>query len=149
MLTYNQYNRLCASVARVSLAQGRPARPPAAARFIKCLEIGSWPRAKSIAELIDEDILARSHNCLPYSEHELVKALVEVIAEIGPDISRASYVTWREQRLAEVRGEERIPSDALLRQRLGKGGGAWAAVLSNGLKRASELGIPVAKEQAR
>jgi hypothetical protein len=149
MLTYNQYNRLCASVARVSLAQGYPARPPAAARFIKCPEIGSWPRAKYIAGLIDEDVLARSHNCLPYSEHELVKALVEVIAEIGPDISRASYVTWREQRLAEARGEERIPSDALLRQRLGKGGGAWAAVLSNGLKRAAELGIPVAKEQAR
>jgi hypothetical protein len=148
MLTYNQYNRLCASVARVSLAQGHPARPPAAARFIRCPGIGSWPRAKYMAGLIDEDVLARSHNCLPYSEHELVKALVEAIAEIGPDISRASYVTWREQRLAEARGEERIPSDALLRQRLGKGGGAWASVVSNGLKRAAELGIPVAKERA-
>ena len=136
MLTYNQYNRLCASVVRVSLAQGHPARPPAAARFIRCPGIGSWPRAKYIAGLIDEDVLARSHNCLPYSE------------QIGPDISRASYVTWREQRLAEVRGEERVPSDALLRQRLGKGGGAWATVVSNGLKRAAELGIPVAKEQA-
>jgi hypothetical protein len=130
-LTYSQYNRLCASVARVSLAQGNLARPPAAAQFVKCPEIGSWPRAKYLAGLIDEDVLARSHSAQPYSERELVKALVEADAEVGPDISRASYATWRDQRLAEARGEERIPSDALLRQRLGKGGRGWAAVLSN------------------
>jgi hypothetical protein len=148
-LTYSQYNRLCASVARVSLAQGNLARPPAAAQFVKCPEIGSWPRAKYLAGLIDEDVLARSHSAQPYSERELVKALVEAIAEVGPDISRATYATWREQRLAEARGEERIPSDALLRQRLGKDGRAWAAVLSSGLKRAAELRIAVPREQAR
>jgi hypothetical protein len=148
-LTYSQYNRLCASVARVSLAQGNLARPPAAAQFVKCSGIGSWPRAKYLAGLIDEDVLARSHSAQPYSEHELVKALVEAVAEVGPDISRTSYMTWREQRLAKTRGEERVPSDALLRQRLGKGSGAWAAVLSNGLKRAAELRIAVPREQAR
>jgi hypothetical protein len=148
-LTYSQYNRLCASVARVSLAQGNLARPPAAAQFVKCPEIGSWPRAKYLAGLIDEDVLARSHSAQPYSELELVKALVEAVAEVGPDISRASYATWREQRLAEARGEERIPSDALLRQRLGNDSGAWAAVLSNCLKRAAKLGIAAPEEQAR
>jgi hypothetical protein len=80
-LTYSQYNRLCASVARVSLAQGNLARPPAAAQFVKCPEIGSWPRAKYLAGLIDEDVLARSHSAQPYSERELVKALVKAIAE--------------------------------------------------------------------
>ena len=42
------------------------------------------------------------------------------------------------RRLPEARGGERIPSEALLRQRLGRGGGAWATVVSNGLKRAAE-----------
>jgi hypothetical protein len=68
---------------------------------------------------------------------------------VGPDISRASYATWREQKLAEARGEERIPSEALLRQRFGKGDKAWAAVRSNGLKRATELQGAVPGEQAR
>jgi len=86
---------------------------------------------------------------VPFSEREVVEALVEAVAEVGPGIGRTSYVIWRDKRLAEARGEERIPSDALLRQRLGKGGRGWAAVLSNGLKRAAELGISVAKEQAR
>lgn len=119
------------------------------ASCVKCPEIGSWPRAKYLAGLIDEDVLVRSHGARPYSERELVKALVEAVAEVGPDISRASYATWREQRLADARGEERIPSEALLRQRFGKGRRTWAAVLSNGLKRAAELRIEVPGEQAR
>lgn len=48
-LTYSQYNRLCVSVARVRLAQGNLAQPPATAQFVKCPEIGSWPRAKYLA----------------------------------------------------------------------------------------------------
>ena len=148
-LTYSRYNRLCASVARVSLVQGHPIRPPSAARFVRCPGIGSWPQAKYLAGLIEEDVLARSHSRVPFSEREVVEALVEAVAALGPGIGRTSYVIWRDQRLAEAREEERIPSDALLRQRLGKGGTGWAAVLSNGLKRAAELGISVAKEQAR
>jgi hypothetical protein len=148
-LTYSRYNRLCASVARVSLVQGHPIRPPSAARFVRCPGIGSWPQAKYLAGLIEEDVLARSYSRVPFSEREVVEALVEAVTALGPGIGRTSYVIWRERRLAEDRDKERIPSDALLRQHLGKGGRGWAAVLFNGLKRAAELGIPVVKEQAR
>jgi hypothetical protein len=149
-LTYRQYNRLSASAARMSLAQGHPIRPPATSQFIKCPGIGSWARAKYLAGLIDKDVLVKSHIRLPYSERELIKALVDAIADVGPSISRASYMAWRERRLPEARGGQRIPSEALLRQRLGKkGGGAWATVVSNGLKRAAELQISAPEEKAR
>jgi hypothetical protein len=73
-LTYCRYNRLCASVARVSLVQGHPIRPPTAARFARCPGIGSWPQAKYLAGLIEEDVLARSHSRVPFSEREVVEA---------------------------------------------------------------------------
>lgn len=147
-LTGKRYAELIASVRRVSLAQGRPVRPPSLRMIESCLEIGGWNHAKQKAGLLDPGLSIRRRNTRAFSEEELLLPLLQAVAELGPEMSRAAYTRWRKKQLddpgavislAQTNPQRRIPSDSLLLQRFGDGG-RWQPALEAARRRASALG---------
>lgn len=145
-LRAKDFDRYMRSVRRVSLSRGAPLHPPSARNTVRSTSIGTWNRVKHCAGSIDGPIAAR-RSTRAFEEHELVRSVVAAIQALGPEMTRADYTKWRDEQIAVIAGDvatstssmERIPSDGLLRQRLG--GGSWAPAIEKAIRLAGDLGL--------
>jgi hypothetical protein len=140
-LRVKDFDPYMASVRRVSLAQGKPLHPPSYVSFERSTEIDGWLHAKFLAGIV-EGVVPAKRSTRAFSERELIDAVLAARRTFGPDISRAQYTRWREERLPKngETGFRRLPSESLVRSRFADSG-RWPTAMENVARRAAELGV--------
>lgn len=129
-LRMEDFDRYMASVRRLSLAQGKPRRPPSHASIERSPEIDGWLHAKHLAGMISGSRpIKRSSKA--FSESEMVDAMTMAVRELGSDMTRAQYTRWK-----DAQGR-RLPSASTLRRSFSNTG-SWTVAVENGLRRADE-----------
>lgn len=131
-LRMEDFIRYMSSIRRLSLAQGKPLRPPSHASIERSPEIGGWLHAKHLAGLIEERVVVKQ-STKPFAEPELVDAIMAAIREVGPDMTRADYTEWKE------RQDHRLPSASTLRRSLSDTG-SWTKAVETAIRLDRERG---------
>jgi hypothetical protein len=125
------FDRYMSSIRRLSLARGKPIRPPSHASIDRSSEIDGWLHAKYLAGLVKGEAPTKA-STRPFTERELVDAMIAGLRHIGPDMTRAQYTRWKD------RHGRRLPSASTLR-RYFSDTGSWPTAVRTALRRADEL----------
>lgn len=135
-LRMEDFDRYMSSVRRLSLAQGKPLRPPSHASIERSPEIDGWLHAKHLAGLLRGKTPVR-HSSKAFTERELVDAVTEAIRDLGPDMNRAQYTRWKGAQ------DRRLPSASTLRRHFSNTG-SWSVALdrSSSRRRTRDPSIP-------
>lgn len=119
-LSPEAYEGLRSVVRTQARLQGRAIRVPCSSLLIR--RLGGWTAAKRRAGLIAADCPSVDRP-QRYEDSELLSVMQQAIAECGPELTMDRYRRWRWRRLRAARASDtraRIPSDAVLRVRLGR-----------------------------
>ena len=129
-LRMEDFDRYMSSVRRLSLAQGKPLRPPSHASIERSPEIDGWLHAKYLAGMIrGKAPVKRSSKA--FSKRELVDAVTAALRDLGPDMNRAQYTRWKDDQ------DRRLPSASTLRRSFSDTG-SWSAAIETALRHADE-----------
>jgi hypothetical protein len=135
-LSAKQYEEIRAAAEGAAVDGGRVLRMPSSTTLVH--RFSGWQKAQVAAGLVDG-----AESELPerkaYERRELVGSVRRASAAVGNKaggVDQPTYERWRARELARRRKRDprsRIPSSAVLRQRLGGPGRRWAAVVRTAL----------------